>query len=99
MVDGVATSLRDLGYDRIGLDDGGVIAWPSKWHHQQRRSLTGGKACGADVNGSFHNAAGAPLIRNSTFPTQTTGRFSRGGISTRVIAASVAVCNQTGRRR
>jgi len=42
-------SLVDLGYDRIGIDDG--------W-----------QACGAGLNGSFHTAAGAPIINTTAFP-------------------------------
>lgn len=49
MVDGAPTSLHDLGYEFIGLDDG--------W-----------QACGAGVNGSFHDAAGRPLIDTAKFP-------------------------------
>lgn len=49
LVDGVRTSLADLGYTDVGLDDG--------W-----------QACGAGVNGSFHDADGHPLINTTAFP-------------------------------
>jgi len=42
-------SYADLGYDRVGLDDG--------W-----------QACGAGVNGSFHDAGGNPIIDLGKFP-------------------------------
>ena len=43
------TSLADLGYNRVGLDD----AW---------------EACGAGVNGSFHDASGAMMWDAAKFP-------------------------------
>jgi len=46
---GTLASLADLGYSRVGLDDG--------W-----------QACGAGVNGSFHNAAGHAIIDTGAFP-------------------------------
>merc|ERR1711953_1116901 len=42
-------SLLELGYGRIGIDDG--------W-----------QACGAGVNGSFHNASGYPIVNKTIFP-------------------------------
>lgn len=50
LVDGVPTSLVDLGYNRIGLDD----AW---------------QACGAGIDGSFHDSDGAPIINTTRFPS------------------------------
>ena len=49
LVDGVPTSLLDVGYSRVGLDDG--------W-----------QACGAGINGSFHDAHGIPIVNGSRFP-------------------------------
>ncbi len=50
LVDGVPTSLVDLGYNRIGLDD----AW---------------QACGTGIDGSFHDADGAPIVNTTRFPS------------------------------
>eukprot|EP01060_Flectonema_neradi_P004609 TRINITY_DN129_c0_g1_i1.p1 TRINITY_DN129_c0_g1~~TRINITY_DN129_c0_g1_i1.p1 ORF type:complete len:413 (+),score=99.17 TRINITY_DN129_c0_g1_i1:62-1300(+) len=50
MVNGKLTSMADLGYVAVGLDD--------NW-----------QACGTGVNGSFHDAAGHPLINTKTFPS------------------------------
>ena len=46
---GRSTSLLDLGYAYVGLDDG--------W-----------QKCGAGVNGSFHDAAGNPIVDEAKFP-------------------------------
>ena len=61
-VGGVPTSLIELGYDRIGMDD--------NW-----------QACGAGINGSFHDAKGVPLCESSRYrslytslPTQAPSR-------------------------
>ena len=48
-VQGKPTSLIDLGYNRIGMDD--------NW-----------QACGAGVNGSFHDASGNPIFNATRFP-------------------------------
>lgn len=48
-INGTPTSLADLGYNAVGIDDG--------W-----------EACGAGVNGSFHNSTGFPIIDASRFP-------------------------------
>jgi alpha-galactosidase len=48
-IDGVPTSLLDLGYDTAGIDDG--------W-----------SACGAGVNGSYHDSNGNPIIDLTRFP-------------------------------
>ena len=55
LVDGKPTSLLDVGYDRVGLDDG----WQA--------CGTGFAPPGRDT--SFHAADGTPLVNRSIFPS------------------------------
>lgn len=60
LVDGVPTSLADLGFTRASVDDGYMAC-----------SVGANTSCGRDcggVNGSFHDARGRPVLNKTSFP-------------------------------
>ena len=68
MVDGKPTSLAELGYNRVGMDDGKSISVCAAVHAPHFPCASGYQACGAGINGSFHDADNNLIINKTLFP-------------------------------